>query len=232
MSAKQKVGTIQFSAPIISLPGAYSVTASDAPRIKHQIALLNRALHVFGSYRAGRDFQPENGAISIDIFYSGLSGDSTFDASAFYELARKLNDACAKALNTDQDEDDLSAHSKDMAEKNNLDAARVQKVLETAKRHSSSLVIIDNSNQLIPLGSLPRPAHEESESIDIDVATCTDLAQIGTDENSYVFLASLVTDVKLGDKIQVLDIGPTQKRRCIAAESAAPIADPTPDLFE
>ena len=234
MSKNQKVGSVKFSASVTSLPGAYSVTASDAPRIKHQVALLNRALHVLGSYRVGRYFHPENGAISIDVIFHGASGESTsFDASSFNGLARKLNDVCAKALNEDQENDDLSAHAQDMAEQNNLDVERVKKVIQTAKRHSASLIIIDNNSQLIPLGSPPSPAHQDNETMDIDVAECTNHAHVQPDNNSYDFPAHLVAHLKPGDKIQVSDIGPPEKRRCISARSAAPLEAPaTPDLFD
>ena len=234
MSTKQKVGSIKLSASVTSLPYAYSFMASDAPRIKHQIALLNRALHVYGSYRAGRDFHPDNGVISIDVIFHGSSSKpSPFDALEFNELVRKLNDVCAKALNTDQETEGLAAHAQDMAEQNNLDAARVHRVIQTAKRNNTSLIIIDNDSQLIPLGSPPGQAHQDSETMDIDVAECTNHAHIETENNSYDFLAHLVDHLKLGDKIQVSDIGPTEMRRCIYAKSAAPLEAPaTPDLFD
>ena len=74
---------------------------------------------------------------------------------------------------------------------------------------------------------------QDSETMDIDVAECTNHAHIETENNSYDFLAHLVDHLKLGDKIQVSDIGPTEMRRCIYAKSAAPLEAPaTPDLFD
>lgn len=232
MSKTRTVGTLQLSTDITLFADSCAIDMKIVPGVEHQRALVNSTLAAFGNYRISRYLRPNNGALDVDILEDDSSEKSTFDIDKFYDFARGINHLCNKFLNKSMNDTEAVIQLHEFSESNNVNETLVRDLVESLIRRSRTATIIDGEGDEIELGISQSGTKSPPDSMDINVASMKNFVHVETNKGSYIINSALPEGIKRGDKIQVLDIGPEDNRKCISAGAASSIVDPAqPELF-
>jgi hypothetical protein len=201
--------------------------------IKAGVALLDKALVLFCSWRAGDYFRMEAGDVRVLLKWTANKPVTPFDATGFAAFAGRVESyamvrAIHKASPTSRTEAKLGELTEGFGKEVLPGIDQLVDALIERKRPLVVSVGPEEAPVRFSAGQLP-PQDEATPSVRVNIAARTDGVMVTTERGERIFIAdpTILARIKAGDRVEFIDLQAARVMRCIRAKSATVVVEST-----
>lgn len=230
MTSDRVAGTLRLRALVTFVNDVASFDEHESNRLANGIRLLNCLLAAVGSFQMCEDIQPEDGAVLVDILDCGSSDSGTFNKTNFYEFICALQECVPSQMNQENLARKIEECAIALASQFAFNAEQIRKALSLVIERKCRFSLIDDEGREITLSPSCRKITSGDDQRKITVAAIRHICIVATNRDSYEIDAANLADLKLGDRVVIVEPSPFEKHRCIRADKAT-FDEDEPDFF-